>query len=73
MDPPAEQIAGALEICGAAEEVDVTADHRRCREFVSQAIFELADPHRDCLSADEDDMPSANHVLDARDDALSLV
>lgn len=73
MDPSAEQIASALEVCCAAEEVDVTAHHRRCREFVSQAIFELADPNGDRLSSNENDVPIADHVLDARDDALSLI
>jgi hypothetical protein len=33
----------------------------------------LADPHRDRLSSNEDDMPVADYVLDARDDALGLI
>jgi hypothetical protein len=73
MDPSAEQIACTLEVYCAAEEVDVAADHRRCREFVLQAVFELADPHRDRLSSNEDDVPVADHVLNAHDYALSLI
>jgi hypothetical protein len=73
MDPSAEQIACTLEVCCVAQEVDVSADYRRSRESVSQAIFELADPHRDRLSSNEDDMPVADYVLDARDDALGLI
>jgi hypothetical protein len=73
MDSSAEQIACALEVCCVAQEVDVSADYRRCREFVSQAIFKLADPNGDRLSSNEDYVPIADHVLDAGDDALSLI
>ena len=73
MDSSAEQIACALEVCCVAQEVDVSADYRRGREFVPQAILELADPNGDCLSSNEDDVPITDHVLDAGDDALSLI
>jgi hypothetical protein len=73
LDLSAKQIARPLEVRCVPQEVNIPADDRHRREFVSQAIFELPDPHRNRLSSDEDDMPPADYLLNSSDDALSLI
>jgi hypothetical protein len=72
MGPSAEKIARSAQVGCVAEEVDISADYR-LGEFVLQTIFELSDPDRDGLPSNEHDVPLAGDILDAFDDAFSLV